>query len=370
MSSTRVTAKSGRGSTRYRWSRRSPKRRPVERNGIDRYQPASAKSTRIRRPERAARIPLASPIPTPGRPSGATISARTKSFGYRNTYARSNAAALGEPILQPSPRDGGGDGDAVGELVGYVPIEDGVRVDVAARSVDRSRESASYFELEDSWPTGVRREGYEALRGETVTKTGRTTAITSATVEATSASVRVSYGEDHGPVLLREQLIAGPMSDGGDSGSPVFLEDGTLVGLLFAGSAEQTVCNRIATVEDELGVEICTHEPDDGRVELDEEVPVYTTTMDHTVSVDLEAPAPSLESLEFADEPRPGETVDVIATVAAEPGEYWLAVGDERTTVSIAADHRATSTLSVPVPNDANGSFTVRIRGGPIGALE
>ncbi|APX95557.1 chymotrypsin family serine protease [Natronorubrum daqingense] len=293
-----------------------------------------------------------------------------------HTYARSNAADLGEVILQPSPEDGGDADDAVGELVGYVPIEEGVRVDVAARSVDPEQESTAYYELEESWPTAVRREGYGDLQGETVTKTGRTTGVTSATIEATSASVRVDFGEDHGPVLLREQLVTGPMSEGGDSGSPVFLEDGTLVGLLFGGSVEQTICNRIATVETELGVEILTAEPDgeDGRTGR-EDVPVQTTAFDHTVSVDLETPSVSLEAIRFEDRIRPGESVDVAITIDAAPGTYWLAIDDERTTVSVDVDENeesranATGTVPVSLPDELEDRITFRIRGGPIGTL-
>ncbi|WP_436343019.1 hypothetical protein [Natronorubrum sp. FCH18a] len=294
-----------------------------------------------------------------------------------HVYARSNAADPGAPILQPSPHDGGEADDAVGELVGYVPIEEGVRVDVAARSVERELESADYFELEASWPTGIRREEYEALQGETVTKTGRTTGVTSAEIEATSASVRVNFGEDHGPVLLREQLVTGPMSEGGDSGSPVFLEDGALVGLLFAGSAEQTICNRIALVESELGVEILTDEPDTGGdVDGSAEIPVRTTTLDHTLSVDLESPSLSLESIRFEDRIRPGESVEAVVTVGAEPGAYWLAIEDEQRTVTIPVDDgpesrgQAAVTIPVSVPDGLEDSLTVRVRGGPVGTLE
>lgn len=287
-----------------------------------------------------------------------------------HVYARSNEADLGEPILQPSPEDGGDADDRVGDLVGYVPIEDGVRVDVAARSVDPERESATYYELEDEWPTGVCREGYADLRGETVTKTGRTTGVSSAEIEATNASVRVDFG-DAGPITLREQLVAGHMSEPGDSGSPVFLEDGTLVGLLFAGSAQQTICNRIANVEADLGVEILTAEPDEAGETGDEEsVPVSLTTMDHRVSVDLEAPDLTLEALHFDGELRPGATVDATATVAGEPGEYWIEIDGERTTATISDDGRAATTLPVSVPDDAADAVTIRIRGGPTATLE
>ncbi|ELY94347.1 hypothetical protein C482_18602 [Natrialba chahannaoensis JCM 10990] len=306
-----------------------------------------------------------------------------------HTYARSDRAEFGEPILQPSPRDGGEGGDEVGGLVGYVPIEDGGLVDVAARSVEPERESATYFELDDEWATGVYRDEYDALQGETVTKTGRTTGVTSAEIEATDASVRVDFGE-RGAVLFREQLVTGPMSEPGDSGSPVFLDDGTLVGLLFAGSGRQTICNRIGTVERELGVELLTVEPDDrigdgsddadhgddsddgDNAEETDPATVYTTTMDHTVSVDLEAdrPSPTLESIAFEDKLQPGETVDVTATITAEPGAYWLAIDGEQTTVSIGADsaerETATATFPLSIPADGTGSLSLRVRAGPI----
>ncbi|WP_306056671.1 chymotrypsin family serine protease [Natronococcus wangiae] len=294
-----------------------------------------------------------------------------------HVYARSNEADFGEPILQPSPHDGGDRDDEVGELVGYVPIADGVRVDVAARSVERDRESASYYGLEEGWPTDVRRDGYDELRGETVTKTGRTTGVTSASIEATSASVTVEFGGEHGSVTLRDQLIAGHMSEGGDSGSPVFLEDGELVGLLFAGSAEQTICNRIGNVERDLGVEILAAEPDedegnDGGDERD--APVYTTTFEESLEVDLEGATLDLESITFEDRLRPGTRVAATVVVAAsEPGSYWLEIAGERRTVDLEGDEdeardelRHAVDAAVDVPDDSSDTVGVTIAGGRV----
>ncbi|MDG5817421.1 hypothetical protein [Natronococcus sp. A-GB7] len=290
-----------------------------------------------------------------------------------HVYARSNEADPGEPIRQPAPRDDGGPDDAVGDLVGYVPIADGVRVDVAARSVDRERESDRYYELDPEWPTGVRRDGYGQLRGETVTKTGRTTGVTSATVEATSASVDVEFGPEQGTVTLRDQLITGYMSEGGDSGSPVFLEDGQLVGLLFAGSAQQTICNRIGNVERELGVEILLEEPDDGNGggdddEDDRDVSVYTTSFETDLEVDLEGATLELESVTFDDRLLPGTTVPATVVVeASEPGAYWLEVDGERRTLEVEPDDRDRSVeVEVQIPDRADGSVTLSVRGGPV----
>jgi hypothetical protein len=51
-----------------------------------------------------------------------------------------------------------------------------------------------------------------------------------------------------------DQLLAGAMSQGGDSGSAVLDDERRLVGLLFAGSETTTVVNRIEHVFSALGV--------------------------------------------------------------------------------------------------------------------
>jgi hypothetical protein len=53
---------------------------------------------------------------------------------------------------------------------------------------------------------------------------------------------------------FRDQLLAGPMSQGGDSGSAVLDNDRKIVGLLFAGSDQTTIINRIQNVFSLLGV--------------------------------------------------------------------------------------------------------------------
>ncbi|ELY60236.1 hypothetical protein C491_03030 [Natronococcus amylolyticus DSM 10524] len=297
-----------------------------------------------------------------------------------HVYARSNEADLGESILQPSPHDGGGPDDEVGQLVGYVPVEDGVEVDVAARSVDPERESDRYHELDEAWPTGIRRDEYGDLRDETLTKTGRTTGVTSATVEATSATVEVEFGAEQGSVTLRDQLITDYMSEGGDSGSPVFLENGELVGLLFAGSFQQTICNRIENVERQLGVEILLEEPDDGNgggdddddeddEDDDRDVPVYTTSFETDLEIDLRDATLALESVTFDEQPEPGATVGgTVVVTATEAGEYWLEVGDERKTFESGRDDAEHEIdVTVPLPDDADSTVTVAIRGGTIG---
>ncbi len=54
--------------------------------------------------------------------------------------------------------------------------------------------------------------------------------------------------------LFTDQLMAGAMSQGGDSGSAVLDNNNNLVGLLFAGSDTSTIINRIENVFSSLGL--------------------------------------------------------------------------------------------------------------------
>jgi len=307
-----------------------------------------------------------------------TDSGEVVRLSNNHVYALVNEAEFGAAVVQPSPRDGGSlPDDKVGELRGYVPIEEGVTVDAAARSTRSDRESLEYHELPDEWPTAIRRGDYRSLRGETVTKTGRTTGVSSGTVEAVGASVRVNFGPDHGTVTLRDQIITGPMSQGGDSGSPVFRdESGELVGLLFAGSANQAICNKIGNVESALGVELLTSGEDgagdDGSNGTDsDDTSAYLRTFDETVSLPRATPELTLRSLTVAESPDPGETVEATATVVGSAtGRAWLAVGDDRYQFELSegderdAEYVREIEVSVTAPAKAGESFDVSVAGG------
>jgi hypothetical protein len=64
-------------------------------------------------------------------------------------------------------------------------------------------------------------------------------------------TVNVQYGPGR-VALFTDQLLAGPMSQGGDSGSAVLDGGNRLIGLLFAGSENTTIINRIEHVFSEL----------------------------------------------------------------------------------------------------------------------
>lgn len=180
------------------------------------------------------------------------------------------------PIHQPFR------GGEVGELVGSVPIENGVTVDVAARLVSKH----------DGWGTvglDTADDGTEygrlvvsdivsGHRGATVTKSGRTTDVTTAEINLIDVSVNVNYGTKENPNLIRidDCVITTDLGDGGDSGSAVYLkENGALCGLYFAGSDTVGVFVQIKNVTEALGVEPITNWNDEqspieyGRVDDD-----------------------------------------------------------------------------------------------------
>jgi hypothetical protein len=91
--------------------------------------------------------------------------------------------------------------------------------------------------------------------GQKLRKTGRTSGYTEGTVSLLNATISVAYGSHTARFV--GQVVASPMSQGGDSGS--LIVDGTenkAVGLLFAGSNLSTIFTPIDKVLDALKVNI------------------------------------------------------------------------------------------------------------------
>ena len=208
-----------------------------------------------------------------------------------HVLANSNDAVPGDPIFQPGPYDGGsGANDLFAHLERFCEIvfttQPGVcslanayadfgnaiarlvgsqhRVEVyqtnpqAVNQVDAAvaRPIKDADLLDEILEIGVVSGVAPATLGMAVRKSGRTTGFTTGTINLLDATVDVSYGT--GKVARFEnQLVAGPMSQGGDSGSLV-VAGGSLqaVGLLFAGSAQTTIFSPIQAVLDCLEVDI------------------------------------------------------------------------------------------------------------------
>jgi hypothetical protein len=198
-----------------------------------------------------------------------------------------NMGKQGDPILQPAVADGGTAGDTIATLADYVPIDFGTsepecsiaewvtktlnyvagafgsshqlqavkktpgvnRVD-AALARPQALNLVKNEILNIGAPIGVG----TATLGLEVQKMGRTTGYTTGRITQLEVTVRIDY---EGPsALYTGQIIASPMSKGGDSGSAVLDMDGRVVGLLFAGSDAATIINPIDEVFSALNVEL------------------------------------------------------------------------------------------------------------------
>jgi hypothetical protein len=207
-----------------------------------------------------------------------------------HVLANSNDASIGDPILQPGPYDGGTvNNDTIAHLLRFCPIQfveqpgscslastyavvgnivailagSKHRVQViqanpqavnlvdaaVAKPVDDSMISNEILEIGEVTGTTP------AVLGMGVRKSGRTTGYTIGSISVIDATIDVSYGAGR-TARFENQLVAGPMSQGGDSGSLVVAEQPLAVGLLFAGSDQSTIFSPIQAVLDCLEVDI------------------------------------------------------------------------------------------------------------------
>jgi hypothetical protein len=83
--------------------------------------------------------------------------------------------------------------------------------------------------------------------GMRVQKSGRTTGLTQGEIIQVDVTVNVQYGAGQ-IARFTDQLMAGAMSQGGDSGSAVLNDGKQLIGVLFAGSDNSTIINRIENI--------------------------------------------------------------------------------------------------------------------------
>ncbi len=206
-----------------------------------------------------------------------------------HVLANTNDAQAGDPILQPGPIDGGQfPDDHIADLKEFVPINfrtpeppsqcttaraviavlnmlcraisSNTRYQVVTlATADNLVDAAIATPLETAivadeiLQIGTIQGVTEADLGTVVKKSGRTTGLTTGEILQVDVTADVDYGGGR-TARFGDQLLAGPMSQGGDSGSAVLDDSDNLVGLLFAGSDNTTIINRISHVFSALGV--------------------------------------------------------------------------------------------------------------------
>ncbi|MEA3276268.1 MAG: serine protease [Pseudomonadota bacterium] len=196
----------------------------------------------------------------------------TAILSNNHVLADSNEAAIGDPILQPGPHDGGTDpADHIANLTRFVPIDFAAdaenRVDGAiATPLSPSDVIWNTKDIGAETPVNVRHLGESDL-GRFVHKTGRTTEHTQGFVDAVFATVQVKYDLFQkatfvDQIIVSQSPVEEAFSDGGDSGSLVYDSDNSVVGLLFAGSEGSedepatTIVNPMNYVLEKLNIEL------------------------------------------------------------------------------------------------------------------
>jgi len=204
-----------------------------------------------------------------------------------HVLANSNDASIGDAILQPGPYDGGmNPADKIAELAEFIPITfstssstcpiansiadvcnflasvtgsdtrlQAISMQAAGNLVDAAlARPVNPADLQNEiLGLGTITGTAEGMLGMALKKSGRTTGLTTGEIQQIDVTVNVSYGSNR-VAQFSDQLLAGAMSQGGDSGSAVLDNSNNLVGLLFAGSDQTTIINRIQNVFSILGV--------------------------------------------------------------------------------------------------------------------
>ena len=206
-----------------------------------------------------------------------------------HVLANMNNAQIGDAILQPGPIDGGVSSDLIAHLERFCRIEfptspgscniaGGVAglanlvarlmgsqhrlqsMQVNAQATNRV-DAAVARPVEDGFITdeileiGVVQGTRPAALLMPVRKSGRSTGLTTGQITVIDATVSVDY--DGQTAQFDGQLVSGPMSAPGDSGSLLVAGDSLqAVGLLFDGSDQSTIYNPIQDVLDCLSVTI------------------------------------------------------------------------------------------------------------------
>ena len=178
-----------------------------------------------------------------------------------HVIARDGIAPEKTKIFQPAPIDEVGSAHTVFASLSdvvrfeYSPTKDNNLVDAAiARLSNPHNVDTSIIGIGS--PQGL----VQAKRGMKVMKSGRSTGLTHGVILDTDFRTRMQYQRDKfgnlGWVGFSDQVLVSKFSQGGDSGSLVLNDKKMAVGLLFAGSDQVSICNKIQNVFQLLDVEL------------------------------------------------------------------------------------------------------------------
>ena len=227
-------------------------------------------------PSTTARLPRPVPIGTSTSNwydcSAGTLGVRVKNgenyyvLSCNHVFARLNAAAIGERILQPGRSDvscAQNLNDQIGQLaaVEYITYGSSSSNIMDAALVGTTTALVSNATPQDGYgvPSSTTKQ---ASLGMAVQKYGRTTGLTNGEVCTINMSLTVPYPS--GPVLFTNQIVIEPkrknkpFADGGDSGALVVTDDANAnpIGILYARSSNYVYVAPIDPILTRFNVQI------------------------------------------------------------------------------------------------------------------
>lgn len=199
-------------------------------------------------------------------------------------FADFNRASIGDTIVQPSPIDyyEDNDDDHVGTLAGTAPLGDST-ADFAWADIDGEIDYECYEVGDYSGPPR------EPELGDDVLMQGRSSGTVTGEVTEVSTTMGMADPREGNSIIYVNDVIRTDTSTrGGDSGSPLFYDDGDTLypmGVTFAGGEGSSLHCKVSNCEAESGLKVfamgpnlisieeCRYEPerpvagDDGIVE-------------------------------------------------------------------------------------------------------
>lgn len=179
------------------------------------------------------------------------------------------SCTTGLEFIQPSPYDGGSIyDDVIGRVLRAEPLNFGDSapinlIDAAVVSIDNINNSwFSIIELDDGPFEFLYADDYQV--NDEVTKSGRTTGVTTGNIFHKDMAVNVQMGSSSIDVASFDNQIGFSgtrVSEGGDSGSALLIKKNNkyfIIGLLFAGGTidgeSVGICNHISHIENLLDI--------------------------------------------------------------------------------------------------------------------
>ena len=171
---------------------------------------------------------------------------------------QNSRARAGDLILQPGVADSADIiANGLGELVRWIDMDEIGEVNANEVDCAVARPANPDDITDEILEIGRVTEIGEAVIGDEVEKSGRSSGLSSGRIEDINATIKIDYGYFKNSAFRNQIVITPGIAVGGDSGSAIIRKsDHKAVGLLVAGSENITIANSISRVAQALNINL------------------------------------------------------------------------------------------------------------------